>query len=334
MSKDVFISYSTPNKYVAEKVVSYFEARGVSCYIAPRDVDPGVSYASNLTRAIETCKAVVLIASSAINNSEHVLNEIDIIVSAKKFFVPFFIEDFAMNNDFRYYLGRHQRIIAHDEPEAHFGTLFEAIGEVLPKTHKQIVNDHVEISSEAVENTKKVFDYIPARGIMINPEDQQRNVSFRTDTFINLLGGIYDEMVKLTDESKVLNIFHDTGYNSGQSFAQRINSRWDLETQSVSLYAEKLKKWCEFDSAVGWGKFDIDVNVNEETGDFSGRLTISECFIVDMKNHRPLCEFVKGYSEGVIETLLGVKVKLICVTCPMKNRFKAACVFDVILEED
>ena len=99
-------------------------------------------------------------------------------------------------------------------------------------------------------------------------------------------------------------------------------------------YEEKLRKWCQFDSDVGWGKFDISIDVNEETGDFRGELTISECFIVDIKDKRPICEFVKGYCDGVIETLLGVKVELICRTCPLKNRFKNACVFDILIKED
>ena len=39
-------------------------------------------------------------------------------------------------------------------------------------------------------------------------------------------------------------------------------------------------------------------------------------------------------KDGVIETLLGVKVELICRTCPLKNRFKNACVFDILIKED
>ena len=168
---------------------------------------------------------------------------------------------------------------------------------------------------------------------MINPEDQQRNVSFRTDTFISLMSSIFGEVSALSSEENARKIYHSAGYSSGQSFAQRLNSRWDLATESASLYNEKLKKWCEFDSDVGWGKFDIEVDINEETGDFKGKLSISECFIVDMKNKCHICEFVKGYSEGVIETLLGQNVSLICKTCPLVNRFKNSCVFEILIND-
>ena len=339
MEKLVFISYSSADKEVAFDIVDFFEAHGIGCYIAPRDITPGGSYASKLTRAICSCKAVVLIASDAINSSEHVLNEIDIIVSENKYFVPFFVEEFEMSYDIRYYLGRKQRILAYPgDPKSHFDKLLDSLSSVVqpvfqPKV-RQPEPEPAPIKAAMAENTQKVFNYIPHRGIMINPEDQQRNVSFRTDTFIGMMGGIFDEVVSLSDQEHAKKTFQLSGYACGQSFAQRLNSHWDLSAGGTSLYAEKLRKWCEFDSDVGWGKFDIDVEVNEETGDFRGRLTISECFIVDIKNKRHICEFVKGYCEGVIETLLSIKVTLVCRVCPLINRFKNACVFDILISEE
>ncbi len=337
MEKLLFISYSTKDKDVAYQIVEYFESKGIGCYIAPRDITPGGSYASKLTNAICDCKAVVLVASSAINSSEHILNEVDIIVAENKFFVPFFVEEFEMNYDYRYYLGRKQRIIAYPgEPKNHFDKLLDALSSVVQVKREDTQNQDAGIKTAHADNTQKIFNYIPHRGIMINPEDQQRNVSFRTDTFIGMMGGIFDEVSALSDAEHAGMTFHQSGYSCGQAFAQRLNSHWDLSSNgaSISLYEEKLRKWCEFDSDVGWGKFDIQVNVNEETGEFSGKLTINECFIVDIKNKRHICQFVKGYCEGVIETLLSIKVKLVCSVCPLVNRFKTSCVFDILISED
>ena len=166
---------------------------------------------------------------------------------------------------------------------------------------------------------------------MINPEDRQRNVSFRTDTFISMLGGIFDNVVSLAGIDKAKSIFHETGYTSGRNFAQRLNSSWEFGEGGTASIASKLRKWCEFDSNVGWGKFDVNVNVDEETGDFDGTLTINECFIVDRKERKEICEFIRGYCEGVIETLLCVNVRLECMECPMKNRFKSICKFRIVL---
>ena len=335
MSKDVFISYTTANAAEANSLVAFLESKDVSCYIAPRDVDPGTPYASNILHAIDNAHVVILVASEAINNSDHVLNELDVIVAKKKFFIPFFIEEYEMNDDYRYYLGRTQRIIAYPgEISGYFNKLYEAIAPNLPKKVKPAPAAVAAHTTSVAANTTKVFECIPERGIMINPEDHQRNVSFRTDTFINMFSGIYDGVVDIVGSERATDILFSTGYNCGQAFASRLNSQWELSSGSVMSIADKLRKWCEFDSDVGWGKFDIEVQLNEETGDFKATLSINECFIVDKKGKRPVCGFVRGYCAGVMETLLCAPVHLLCTTCPLTNRFKSACRFEVTIAED
>ena len=331
MSKDIFVSYTTPDRRIADDVVAFFEGQGIDCFIAPRDIDPGKAYAANLMRAIDASRAIILIASSAINESEHVLNEIEAIVHKKKPLIPFFIEDFEMSDEFCYYLSRTQRIVAYPDPvPSYYGKLMTAVTPYLPKKESPSTVDTSTMAAQPT-NTTTVFEYIASRGIMINPEDRQRNVSFRTDTFISMLGGIFDNVVELGGLEKARAIFHETGYTSGRNFAQRLNSSWEFSEGGTASIAGKLRKWCEFDSNVGWGRFDVNVNVNEETGDFDGELTINECFIVDRKERKQICEFIRGYCEGVIETLLCVNVKLECIECPMKNRFKSVCKFRILL---
>ena len=128
MSKDIFVSYTTPDRRIADDVVSFFETQGIDCFIAPRDVDPGMAYAANLMRAIDNARAIILIASGAINDSAHVLNEIEAIINKKKPLIPFFIEDFAMSDEFCYYLSRTQRIVAYPDPiPSYYGKLLTAV---------------------------------------------------------------------------------------------------------------------------------------------------------------------------------------------------------------
>ena len=42
MSKDVFISHATEDQATAAEVCALLEARGIPCWIAPRDVAAGV----------------------------------------------------------------------------------------------------------------------------------------------------------------------------------------------------------------------------------------------------------------------------------------------------
>lgn len=324
----VFISYCTANKKIADEVVKYLEDNDVKCFIAPRDIPAGTPYARELTTAMKNCELAILIASAEINNSQHVLNEIDILINAKKTIIPFFIEDFNMLEEHHYYLGRAQRIIAYpDKVETYYEKILDTLAKHLHIQPKQTKSNQ---SAQILDEKTKVFKYLPARGIMINPEDRERNVSFRTDTFVNMLSGIYGEVLKLSDEKTINDIFHASGYSSGKAFAQRLNTQWDQAQDPLSL-EEKLKKWCAFDSEVGWGKFEVEVKVDEESDTFSGKLTINECFIVDNINKRKICHFMKGYCEGVIETLLNVRVALNCTKCPFTSRFSKACCFEITL---
>jgi predicted hydrocarbon binding protein len=330
--RDVFVSYTSCDKSVAYSMVDYLEAKGVSCFIAPRDIDAGKAYASNIMKAIEECKLVLLVASNAINNSEHVLNEVDVIIEKKKDVLPVFIEDFEMNDDFRYYLGRKQWIIAYpEEVSSYLPTIYASAEEYLPKTPAPASPERSE-SSEELRKTKTVFEYNPDRGIMINMEDHQRNVSFRSDTLINMMGGIFEKVVVTSGQEYAEETFFSSGYVSGKNFADKINVLWDTGYSEEEL-KKKLAKWCEFDSSVGWGKFSIDVDFDEGEDGSIGTLSINEAILVDMRGKRKVCSFIKGYCTGVIENLLGsVDVELRCRECPLKSRFKSRCLFDIVVK--
>ncbi len=332
MKKDVFISYASPDKEIAYEIVDFLESYSITCFIAPRDVDPGKPYASNLMHAIDECALTVLIASSAMNKSVHVLNEVDVIVAKQKPLIPFFAEEFDLNDDYRYYLGRTHRIIAYPNPlRSYLPKLLDAVLQNIPD--KKIVSQNVKASevnektASVASSTSTVFEYIPERGIMINPEDQQRNVSFRTDTLVSLFVGLFDKISEISEENTADKIFLNSGYKCGINFAQRLNSRWDFEQKNHISYKEQLEKWCKFDSNVGWGKFSVKVDIDEEEGKIEGVLKINESFVVDKKSNKHICYFIKGYCKGVIETLLDVEIEIKCTACPMKNHFKTVCEF-------
>ncbi len=42
MPHDIFISYSSKDRVIADAIVSNFENNGIRCWYPPRDIDPGV----------------------------------------------------------------------------------------------------------------------------------------------------------------------------------------------------------------------------------------------------------------------------------------------------
>ena len=75
--KRVFISHSHKDSASASAIVTALEQRCVDCWIAPRNVPPGGSYAEAILTAIETASCFVLIYSEHSNVSSHVLREVE-----------------------------------------------------------------------------------------------------------------------------------------------------------------------------------------------------------------------------------------------------------------
>ncbi len=103
---DVFISYSSKNKNVADAIVSDFEQNGIRCWYAPRDIRPGEEWVTAITRALEASKALVLIYTDESNNSRQVMNEIAVAFNAGITIVPFKLSNEQMSSELEYYLTR------------------------------------------------------------------------------------------------------------------------------------------------------------------------------------------------------------------------------------
>ena len=132
MDHDVFVSYSTKNATVADTVCAGLERRGIRCWIAPRDITEGQTWAGAIVRAIDTCKVFVIIVSAASNCSDDVLQEIQNAASAGAPIIPFRIEDITLSDDMRYYLGTRQWLDALTKPlEQHIARLAETLGRLL-----------------------------------------------------------------------------------------------------------------------------------------------------------------------------------------------------------
>lgn len=53
MAHDVFISHSSKDKQVADAMCNKLESSGIRCWIAPRDILPGMDWTESLVKAIK-----------------------------------------------------------------------------------------------------------------------------------------------------------------------------------------------------------------------------------------------------------------------------------------
>jgi hypothetical protein len=104
MAHDVFISYASQDKTVADTLCATLEARQMRCWIAPRDILPGIPYAEALTEALRSCRILVLVLSTYSNSSKHVMREVEGAVGAGIPVVPFRIADMSLSMSMNYLL--------------------------------------------------------------------------------------------------------------------------------------------------------------------------------------------------------------------------------------
>lgn len=93
MNHDIFISYSSKQKSIADGVCHYLEENGFKCWMAPRDIPAGSEYTDLIVKAIKSSNVVVLIYSQSAGVSRWVKSEINIAFSSDKPILPFRIDE-------------------------------------------------------------------------------------------------------------------------------------------------------------------------------------------------------------------------------------------------
>ena len=107
-SSNVFISYASQDKAVADAVCTALESAGMACWIAPRDVTPGEFYAESIVHAIDSAKVIVLVLSQNAAVSQHVLREVERASSKRHAVVPFRIDLAPLPDGLEYFLNTSQ----------------------------------------------------------------------------------------------------------------------------------------------------------------------------------------------------------------------------------
>lgn len=169
------------------------------------------------------------------------------------------------------------------------------------------------------------------RGIIFNQSDNSRNVSFKVETINKLLEVVYTKQENKEAANKVL---YSMGYESGKQFGKAMKK--DFELKSDLSLEDRITKWCDFDSEVGWGKLQCNLYIDKSKRDVSmGHLTLKDNFLIydrstdDIK----LCQFIIGYYDGILTELSDKKNIAVCCHDPEKccqgNTGNRRCIFDI-----
>jgi TIR domain len=106
MGRDVFISYKHEDQEWANNICQALEARGVSCWVAFRDIPPGADWPGEIMDGLKNSRFFVLVLSSNSANEEQISREVRIAADQLKLPIfPIRIEDVQPPKKISYFLG-------------------------------------------------------------------------------------------------------------------------------------------------------------------------------------------------------------------------------------
>ncbi len=243
-------------------------------------------------------------------------------------------------------------------------TIFSYLTDTISLTERDYLDGESDQSSDtSFENLERsgfkqtFFLYNEERGLLLNRADRTRNIAFKVETFYNLLTTIYKAIIKqlsdsvhgedaeLTDEAyngmpslkTARNVIMFAGLDSGKRFGRALFTQLQMEGVRMDMKA-RINKWCEFDSDVGFGRFNADQIHIGDDNQIEGSIALKENFLTvgrNFKSHN-ICCFMKGYIRGVLQELVGMPLDVSHRRrhCSQYNIDEDTCVFHISIDED
>lgn len=132
MPHEIFICHSYLDQKAARAICAGLEAAGLRCWIAPRDITAGVSWAATITEGIETSKVALILLSSSSNASAQVHHEVHLADCKGLHLLPLRLRNLKPSPALEYYVGDQHWFDAFPAPvEKHIPRLIEHIKKLL-----------------------------------------------------------------------------------------------------------------------------------------------------------------------------------------------------------
>lgn len=113
----MFVSHASSDAGTAHRIVQDLEETGLTCWIAPRDIRPGIDYGEGILDGIKRSQNLLLLISAASIRSPHVAREVERAVNAGTNIIPARIEDVELSGSLEYFVGLVHGIDARPGPD-------------------------------------------------------------------------------------------------------------------------------------------------------------------------------------------------------------------------
>lgn len=99
VESDVFISHSDRDKEMADQVCLFLEQNSLRCWLAPRDIGTGATWATSFVLAVTRTKVMVVLLSNHSNDSQQVHRELEEAAHFGKPIIIVRLEDVQLSED-------------------------------------------------------------------------------------------------------------------------------------------------------------------------------------------------------------------------------------------
>lgn len=189
MARDIFISYSQPDRDCAYELTHHLEANGFSVWIAPRDVSPAAEWAAEIIDAISAAKVMVLVFSSSSNTSPQVRREVERAVHKDLRILPFRIEDVLPSRSLEYFLSAQHWLDGFPAPRSlHYERLCACLRRHVADTSKQPAREEAAATAPPPAAAPRTNGTV-IHGLRLSAE-QRREIETRLARILGPIAGI------------------------------------------------------------------------------------------------------------------------------------------------
>jgi hypothetical protein len=171
MTHDVFVSYSSKDKTIADSIVAALENNKIRCWYAPRDIKPSEDWGKAITSAIEGCKVFLIIFSGNANHSQRVLDEVNLAISQQTVIFPFRIENLEPQGAMKLHLSSRHWLDAYDPSwESHIKKLIKEVSANLETTLDEqdiVVSAGIERKTKQQKKLTRILAGVAAGALLI-----------------------------------------------------------------------------------------------------------------------------------------------------------------------
>ena len=191
MARDIFVSYSQPDRDCAYELTHHLEAKGFKVWIAPRDVSPAAEWACEIIDAISAARVMILVFSASSNSSPQVRREVERAVSKDLRILPFRLENVLPSKSLEYFLSSQHWLDGFPAPRApHYERLCGFLQQWLPENTPEPVAQAAAIAAPPLAAAKADAALRESRSV---PAGQLRELETR---LAHILGPIAPLLVE------------------------------------------------------------------------------------------------------------------------------------------